>query len=124
MSGNRLGPILSRRDWCDAAVEGTIQVLDDSDVPKTYNFAGRGSTAQVDCSPFFTSLSSAVIQGTNRARFKISKGPYGEGTDGLILVPYRTIAVDRTEIPIGSVIYIPTARGKQVTLPSGENIST
>lgn len=121
-SGNRLGPILSRRDWCDAAVEGTIQVLDNSGTSKTYNFAGRGSTLQVDCSPFFSSLSPAVIQGTNRARFKLSKGSYGEGTDGLILVPYRTIAVDRTEIPIGSVIYIPAARGKQITLPSGEKL--
>lgn len=122
ISGNRLGAILSKRDWCDAAVEGTIQVLDNSSVPKTYNFAGRGSTAQVDCSPFFSSLSPAVIQGTNRARFKLSKGAYGEGTDGLILVPYRTIAVDRTVIPIGSVIFIPDARGKQVILPSGEKV--
>ncbi|WP_009631350.1 3D domain-containing protein [Synechocystis sp. PCC 7509] len=122
ISGNRLGAILSKRDWCDAAVEGTIQVLDNSNVPKTYNFAGRGSTAQVDCAPFFSSLSSAVIQGTNRSRFKLSKGAYGEGTDGLILVPYRTIAVDRTVFPIGSIIYIPEARGKQVTLPSGEKV--
>lgn len=121
-SGNSLGAILSKRDWCDAAVEGTIQVVDDNSVPKTYNFAGRGSTAQVDCSSFFPSLSSSVIQGTNRARFKLSKGAYGEGTNGLILVPYRTIAVDRTEIPIGSVIFIPAARGKQVTLPSGEKV--
>lgn len=121
ISGNRLGATLSRRDWCDAAVEGTIQVLDDSSVPKTYNFA-RGSTVQVDCSSFFPSLPPAVIQGTNRSRFKLSKGAYGEGTDGLILVPYRTIAVDRAVIPIGSVIYIPAAKGQQVTLPSGEKV--
>jgi 3D (Asp-Asp-Asp) domain-containing protein len=122
ISGNQLGLKLSERDWCNAAVEGTVQVIESNNIPKTYNFAGKGSTAQVNCSPFFPGLPSSVIQGTNRARFKVSKGPYGEGTDGFILVPYRTIAVDRAIIPIGSVIHIPAARGKQVTLPSGEKV--
>jgi 3D (Asp-Asp-Asp) domain-containing protein len=40
----------------------------------------------------------------------------------MVLVPYRTIAVDssQTPIPFGTVIYIPEARGKEITLPSGE----
>ena len=36
------------------------------------------------------------------------------------MVPYRSIAVDRSDIPIGTVIFIPAARGIKVILPSGE----
>jgi 3D (Asp-Asp-Asp) domain-containing protein len=38
------------------------------------------------------------------------------------LVPYRTVAVDPNLIPIGSVLYIPAARGVSITLPSGERM--
>ena len=120
MSGKFLGHNLSKKDWCQAAMEGTVRVLNSSgDVEETYNYAGTGTTEQVDCSSFFSSLSSSVISGTNKVLFKVSKGLYGEGAAGFILAPYRTIAVDKKVIPIGSVIYIPDARGITVTLPSG-----
>lgn len=118
--GNSLGPTLSNRDWCFAALEGTVQVKDNDSKPVTYNFAGRGADLQVDCSSFFSSLSSNVIQAMNRSRFMVAKGAFGDGAGGFILVPYRTIAVDRDLIPLGSVIYIPAARGKSFTLPSGK----
>nr|WP_242030083.1 3D domain-containing protein [Microcystis wesenbergii] len=35
---------------------------------------------------------------------------------------HRTIAVDKTVIPLGTVIYIPDARGKEVILPSGKKV--
>ena len=124
IAGSSLGPVLSDRDWCNAAMEGTVRVLDASkNAMGTYNFAGTGSAEQVNCSRFFSSLSPSVIKGTNRARFKVSKGPYGEGTKGFILVPYRTIAVDNTFIPVGSVIFVPEARGKTVTLPSDKSVT-
>jgi 3D (Asp-Asp-Asp) domain-containing protein len=119
-AGNSLGPILSDRDWCFAALEGTVQVKNNSGEFVTYNFAGRGTNLQVNCSSFFPSLSSSVIQAMNRSRFAIAKGSFGDGAGGFSLVPYRTIAVDRDFIPLGSVIYIPTARDKRFTLPSGE----
>ena len=62
----------------------------------------------------------ATIEKTNRTRFSLSTGEFGEGVDGLKLVPYRSIAVDRSDIPIGTVIFIPAARGVNVVLPSGE----
>jgi 3D (Asp-Asp-Asp) domain-containing protein len=117
---NPLGPTLSNQDWCFAALEGTVQVKDENEKFITYNFAGRGSSPQVDCSVFFPSLSASIIQGMNRSRFAVARGAFGDGAGGFILVPYRTIAVDRTFIPLGSVIYIPAARGKKFTLPSGQ----
>jgi 3D (Asp-Asp-Asp) domain-containing protein len=123
-AGNSLGASLSDKDWCNAAVEGTVRVLDASNnVIGTFNFAGEGSTEQVNCSRFFPSLAPNVIRGTNRARFNLSTGPFGVGTNGFILIPFRTIAVDRTFIPMGSVIYIPEARGKTFVLPSGKSVT-
>ena len=40
----------------------------------------------------------------------------------MILIPYRSIAVDKTVIPYGTVIYIPAARGQQIRLPSGQTV--
>lgn len=119
-ANNPLGPRLSRRDWCYAALQGTVVVPDDRGVPITYNFTGRGSRSQVNCSGFFSSLSASTVQAMGRARFVLASAPYGYGTDGLKLVPFRTIAVDRNRIPIGSVVYIPEARGITVSLPTGE----
>lgn len=120
-NGQPLGPELSHRDWCQAALQGTVQVFHASRVT-TYNFGGRGASPQTDCSPYFPSLSRDVIARVNRVRFVASSAPYGYGTEKLRLVPYRTIAVDRTQIPIGSVIFIPAARGQVVTLPSGDRV--
>jgi 3D (Asp-Asp-Asp) domain-containing protein len=119
MSGKKLGVKLSAKDWCNAAVEGTVNVRTGTGEIKTFNFAGTGAVNQVDCRPFFPSL--ATISKTNKTRFSLSKGLFGEGVDGLKLVPYRSIAVDRSEIVIGTVIYIPAARGVKVILPSRES---
>src|SRR5262249_30756408 len=86
----------------------------------TYNYAGQGATEQLDCSQFFPHSHPSAIRGTNRVRFEISKGPYGEGAAGFILVPYRTVAVDPSIIQIGSVIYVPDARGTSLQLSSGK----
>lgn len=120
-SGKPLGPQLSHRDWCQAALQGTVNVIH-SGSTITYNFGGRGDTSQTDCSPYFASLSDETIAKVNRVRFVISHAPYGYGTEKMRLVPYRTIAVDRTRIPIGSVLFIPAARGQLVTLPSGDRV--
>ena len=113
---NGLGVKLSARDWCNAALEGTVAVTTTSGRTKTFNFAGTGDF-QVNCRPFFPQL--GTIERTNRSRFKLSRGKFGEGVDSLNLVPYRSIAVDRSEIAIGTVIFIPAARGVTIVLPSG-----
>jgi 3D (Asp-Asp-Asp) domain-containing protein len=116
-SGNHLGAELSNRDWCAAALQGSVLVTNGDRILGTYNYAGRGATQQVDCSVYYPRL--RTVRDTSRVRFKRSNTPFGEGVSGFMLVPYRTIAVDRTVIPIGSVVYIPEARGQVLTLPSG-----
>lgn len=121
-NSNSLGVKLSQKDWCKAALEGTVQVLDSNNIVKTYNFAKRGTNAQTNCISFFTSLPNETVKAMNRSLFALAKGTFGDGSGGFILVPYRTIAVDKTVIPLGTLIYIPDARGKEVILPSGKKV--
>lgn len=113
MAGQRLGPYLERRDWCDAAMEGTVQV-EEGQGWKTYNYAGTRSSLEVDCTAFYPKHPAI-----GRSRFKPAIGPFGDGARGWRLVPFRSIAVDQKIIPHGSVVYIPSARGVEVKLPLG-----
>jgi 3D (Asp-Asp-Asp) domain-containing protein len=121
MNGNSFGVNLSDRDWCFGGVEGTIQVKDSSGKVRTYNYAGRGKDIQVDCSKFFK---GPLIkpEAIGRTRYVYATGEFGDGVKGLVLVPFRTIAVDTTVFPIGSVLYIPAARGIEIELPSGKRV--
>jgi 3D (Asp-Asp-Asp) domain-containing protein len=124
-SGQKLGPMLSKRDWCKSALEGTVRVLDpNGDLVGTFNFADRSSVEQVDCSTIFPNVPPDKIKKTNKVQFKHSDALFGEGANGFALVPYRTIAVDPNSIiPLGSVIFVPDARGKKVILSSGKIVS-
>ena len=115
-SGIPLGPRLSIRDWCDAAMEGTVLVADPaSGARATYNFAATGERSQVSCAERYPRH-----HGIEKSRFRVAIGPYGDGVQGMALVPYRSIAVDPAVIPFGSVVYVPAARGLPVRLPTGE----
>ncbi len=115
-NGIPLGPRLSIRDWCDAAMEGTVLVVDPACGARvTYNFAATGERSQVSCAERYPRH-----RGIEKSRFRVASGPYGDGVQGMALVPYRTIAVDPALIPFGSVLYVPAARGLRVRLPSGE----
>lgn len=48
----------------------------------------------------------------------LHNAPYGIGTPGYRLVPYRTVSVNPKRIPIGTVLYIPPLAG--LKLPTGE----
>ncbi|MCS6809378.1 MAG: 3D domain-containing protein [Bacteroidota bacterium] len=120
-SGRSLGVSLSAYDWCHGSLEGTVLVKDTSGALRTYNYAGRGREIQVDCAPFFK---SALIkpEAIGRTRFTYARGEFGDGVHGFVLVPFRTIAVDTTLYPIGSVLYIPALRGQAIQLPSGKTL--
>jgi 3D (Asp-Asp-Asp) domain-containing protein len=51
------------------------------------------------------------------SRFRVTSAKYGLATNGCPLVPYRTIAVDRRFVRIGSKVYIPQLKGAR--LPDG-----
>jgi 3D (Asp-Asp-Asp) domain-containing protein len=121
--GNALTGPLGARDWCMAGVEGTVLVKDADGKLTTYNYAGRGKDVQVECAPFFNKGTLINPVAIGKTRWTIASGPYGDGVKGLILVPYRTIAVDTLTYPIGSVIYVPAARGKDILLPSGQTVT-
>lgn len=57
--------------------------------------------------------------GTTESRWRWCgpEAPYGYGFGDLLLVPFRSVAVDPTVIPLGSRVYIPAARG--TPLPNG-----
>jgi 3D (Asp-Asp-Asp) domain-containing protein len=120
--GNPLGVSLSQEDWCQAALQGTVRVSRRDGFATTYNFSGRGAVEQASCRQFFTSLSEDTIRKLHRNLFEPTTSPFGLGVEGYILVPYRTIAVDRNVIPVGTLTYIPEARGTEIIMPSGERV--
>jgi 3D (Asp-Asp-Asp) domain-containing protein len=121
MSGTNLGPTLSRRDWCLGAIEGTIRVNNPNGTGKVYNFAGRRPTVQVDCSSVIHNP-SINLRAIGSSRYQEARGPFGDGVQNMILVPFRSIAVDKTRIPFGTVVFIPAARGRSVQLPNGQTV--
>lgn len=123
--GNPLGPKVSAEDWCKAAIEATIAVEDKNGKITVYNYAAKPRQVQVDCSKYTPRFPQGKI------RWQPATGPFGDGVPPrrgaprMILVPFRSIAVDesQTPLPFQSVLYIPNARGSKITLPSGKIVS-
>jgi 3D (Asp-Asp-Asp) domain-containing protein len=118
--GEPLGPELSPRDWCNAAIEGTVSVRTLDGQNKLYNFAGKGPSPQVNCRVVLGS--PHLTQAINFTRFTVAGGPFGDGVRDLFLVPFRTIAVDKRQLnglKFETAVFIPLARGREITLPSG-----
>lgn len=125
--GKALGASLAARDWCNAAVEGTVSIRSTADMARTFNYAGRG-TSQVDCLRYFPSLGANI--GKSLFRQVPADAPFGLGdTSKYKLVPYRSIAVDRSQpafrMMTGSqlrkvAVFIPSLRGVKIKLPNGQ----
>lgn len=107
MAGNELGPKLSLKEWCISALEGSVKITFEDGSSSVYNYQGNEESNLVDCStilPFDLS----------KTKFRKSKTIFGEGINNYLLAPYRTIATDQTKIPLGTVLYIPEARGNKI----------
>jgi 3D (Asp-Asp-Asp) domain-containing protein len=115
VEGEKVG--LSDKFFCYAAMEGSVALKFKTGKTVTFNYNGRGRR-QLDCSIYF----GGRYASSGEVKFKVAYSKWGEGEQdrGYALVPYRTIAVDSSVIPFGSVIYIPKARGTKILLPSGK----
>jgi len=110
-NGNPLGPVLSSRDWCYAAMEGSVRVQHGESCT-TYNYSGTSTSHHINCSMYFG-------HNIGYNKFRVANGPFGDGVRNYVLVPFRTIAVDPDRVPYGSVFFIPEARGQTIPLPDG-----
>jgi 3D (Asp-Asp-Asp) domain-containing protein len=108
-----IGARLLQSDWCKAAMQGTVYTTDSLGNFMTLNVAGkRSAKPQADCK----SCNDTVR--TCYALWAKAKGKYGDGAvNGYVIVPYRTIAVDKKVIPLGSLVFIPEAVGTKIQLP-------
>lgn len=109
-----IGPRLSARDWCAAAVEGSVRVNG-----VVFNSDGTRDPRQADCRH----------NPSERLRWRRTADPYGTGSRNNPLIPFRTLACDFGSVGnsrpwlnggyarFGDRIYIPAARG--VRLPDG-----
>jgi 3D (Asp-Asp-Asp) domain-containing protein len=123
MSGKPLGPKFPAKEWCHGALEGTIAIENENGKLTIFNHAGEDRKEQVNCRQFF----DGRFPDLGKKRWELARGPFGDGIklpgakERMILVPFRTIAVDGSQIPVKftSLIFIPDARGAKITLPSG-----
>lgn len=109
---------LPHRRWCMAAMEGSVSIRMPDGTTKTYNYSGVGSM-QTDCTGYFRGKHRA----TGRVKFMEVDNAWGYGVRNYSLIPYRTIAVDPRVIPYGSVVFIPDAVGKEITLSDGTSFT-
>ena len=100
---------LSSCDWCTACIEGTVFIKKANEV-LVLNYAGRSETIKYDCRacPKYKNYDGYVK--TGKVLWGNSSG-FGQGVDNYNLIPFKSIAVDKSQIPIGSALFIPDAVG-------------
>lgn len=114
LNNEAIGPSISRKDWCSAAMEGSLRVEG-----IVFNYAGTRDPRQTDCSH----------APSERVRWAKTSHPFGTGSRNNPLVPFRTLACDLGGLAssrpwlhggyprFGQRIYIPKAKG--IKLPDG-----
>ncbi|MCY0094533.1 3D domain-containing protein [Hoeflea ulvae] len=115
MQDQVIGPKIQASDWCKGAIEGTIHVAS-----QVFNYAGVRNPKQADC----------PHKSSSRVRWTLAKHPYGDGSRGNPLLPFKTLACDLGTVEnsepwlnggyakFGQRIYIPAAKG--IALPNGQ----
>lgn len=115
-NGREISPKLRQKDWCRAALEGTVSIVEANGEATAYAFVDSKGPEQANCDSMLGSLSDGIKLATRKARFTKVSYPYGCGIRSIPLMPFRTIAVDPDFIPVGSVIYVPQLRGRLFNL--------
>lgn len=111
-NGREISPKLRFRDWCKAALEGSVSVVEADGTATAYSFVDSKGPEQANCDAHLGDLSEGIKLATRKARFTRVGYPYGCGVRSIPLIPYRTIAVDPDTIPVGSVVFVPALRGR------------
>lgn len=106
-----ISPPLLHRDWCEAALQGSVSVQQ-GEKATAYVFVDAKGPEQANCDQWLGSLSDGIKTATRRARFMQVNHPLGCGVRNHPLVPFRTIAVDPHTIPLDTVIFVPELRGR------------
>lgn len=109
--GSPISAPLAHRDWCEAALQGSVSVRT-GETSTAYVFVDAKGPEQANCDQWLGSLTDGVKNATRRARFKKVDHPLGCGVRNHPLLPFRTIAVDPALIPIESVVFVPELRGR------------
>jgi 3D (Asp-Asp-Asp) domain-containing protein len=109
--GNGISPPLRHKDWCDAALQGSVSIQQGK-TATAYVYVDSNGPEQANCDEYLGKLSDGVKNATRRARFMKVNHALGCGVRNIPLTPFRTVAVDTDIIPIGSVLYVPELRGR------------
>lgn len=109
--GKSISPPLRQKDWCEAALQGTVSVKANGKT-RGYAFIDDDGPEQTNCDAWLGNLSDGVKVATRRARFAPVNHPMGCGVRSIPLMPFRTVAVDSSIIPIGTAIFVPELRGR------------
>jgi 3D (Asp-Asp-Asp) domain-containing protein len=121
-SGRPLSDPVDPRDWCLAAVQGTVRAPWHGSMV-TLNLTATGQTAKLDCSTVIGEIFKGTwVQDLGRSYFARATGSFGDGVRNYRLAPFRSIAVDPSAIPFGTVIYVPQARGVEIELAPGVRV--
>src|SRR5262249_45606807 len=111
-NGKAISPPLSIADWCDAAMQGSVWVDNGEDEPTAYMYVDSGGPDQVTCDRHFGDLSETIKIATRHARFVPFHHPKACDVRTIPLMAFRTVAVDPAVFKIGTVLYVPSLRGK------------
>ena len=110
-NGSPISAPLTHRDWCEAALQGSVSVRS-GEINTAYVFVDSNGPEQANCDQWLGSLSDGIKNATRRARFMKVNHPLGCGVRNHPLVPFRTIAVDPAMVPVESVVFVPELRGR------------
>jgi 3D (Asp-Asp-Asp) domain-containing protein len=111
-NGKAISSPLSPRDWCNVAMQGSAWVKEADGSSTAYVYIDSNGPDQVDCAKSFGDLSDEIKDATRHARFAAFHHPYACDVRPIPLMAYRTIAVDSTRIPMGTVLYVPDLVGR------------
>ncbi len=110
-NGKAISPLLTKADWCDAAMQGSIWVDQPGAEPTAYMYVDANGPEQINCDAHFGELSDGIKTATRRARFVAFHHPKGCDVRPIPLMAFRTIAVDPKRFKMGTVLYVPALRG-------------